>query len=246
MNGSEPSEIPEFDIVPEQVDYAADVSDVLHAANGYPPHAGRRVRHREFAAGRVSRFPEGQFAALRRQRGRDRVVGVAITMRTDRSPMVDPLPWHHVVGDHGLPHHEPTGRWLYGVEIAVHPSYQRRGVGSALYRARLALVEELGLEGWYAGGMLMGYYRHAHRLSPRAYAERVIDGTLDDPTVTMQMHRGLHPAGIIEDYYPEKKAGNCAVLLIWRPDAAPARSRAGVRRRQTARADAARRMRETA
>src|SRR5690606_38392091 len=85
------------------------------------------------------------------------------------------------------------------------------------YKARLALIDELHLQGWYAGGMLMGYDEHREHLTPRQYAELVIAGDLTDPTVTMQLHRGLEPPAIIEGYYPEWKAGHAAVLLVHKP-----------------------------
>jgi GNAT superfamily N-acetyltransferase len=215
-----------FDVVPTEVRHGPGAHDVLSLANGYPVVAERRAAHARHVAEQLERFPEGQFVAVVREGGEEIVVGTATTLRTDRPPEATPLTWREVIGDYGLPRHVPTGRWLYGVEIAVHPDYQRRGIATALYRARLALVPELGLEGWYAGGMLMGYHRYADVLTPRAYAERVIAGEIEDPTVTMQIHRGLQPRGIIEDYYPEPRAGGCAVLLVWQPPrTAPAKGR---------------------
>jgi GNAT superfamily N-acetyltransferase len=215
-----------FDVVPTEVRHGPGAHDVLSLANGYPVVAERRAAHARHVAEQLERFPEGQFVAVVREGGEEIVVGTATTLRTDRPPDATPLSWREVIGDYGLPRHVPTGRWLYGVEIAVHPDYQRRGIATALYRARLALVPELGLEGWYAGGMLMGYHRYADVLTPRAYAERVIAGEIEDPTVTMQIHRGLQPRGIIEDYYPEPRAGGCAVLLVWQPPrTAPAKGR---------------------
>ena len=64
----------------------------------------------------------------------------------------------------------------------MHPDYQRNGVASALYEARLALIERFRLEGWYAGGMLMGYYRYREELTPAEYGRQVIAGELTDPT----------------------------------------------------------------
>ena len=233
MRGTIGSTLVDFEVVPKRVDHAPQAYDVIHLANGYPTDAEKRERHTRFVAQQLERFPEGQFVAIVREGGRERVVGTSTTLRTCRPPTEAPLCWQHVIGDYGIPNHDPEGRWLYGVEIAVHPAFQRRGIASALYRTRLGLVEELDLDGWYAGGMLMGYHRYADRLSPRAYAERVIEGTLDDPTVSMQMRRGLVPAGIIEDYYAEPKAGNCAVLLTWTP--AAARDGASARERVAAR-----------
>jgi len=207
----------DVEVVPTEARHGPGSFDVIHLANGYPLDDERRRLHARRIEEQLERFPEGQFVAVLRERGAEIVVGTATTMRTRRPPTAPPLGWNEVIGDYGLPHHDPEGDWLYGVEIAVHPDYQRRGIATALYRARLALVPELGLEGWYAGGMLMGYHRYADVLTPRAYAERVIAGELVDPTVSMQLHRGLQARGIIEDYYPEPKAGNCAVLLVWQP-----------------------------
>jgi GNAT superfamily N-acetyltransferase len=209
----------EFEVVPTSVRHGPGSADVLNLANGYPTDEARRARHTRFVAEQLERFPEGQFVATTRAGGAEHVIGTATTMRTRRPPAAPPLTWREAIGDHGLPHHDPTGSWLYGVEIAVHPDYWRRGVGSALYRARLALVGSLGLDGWYAGGMLMGYHRVAGLMAPRTYARRVIAGEMRDPTVSMQLRRGLVAAGIIEDYYPEPRAGNCAVLLTWVPTA---------------------------
>ena len=219
MRGITASTLVDFEVVPKRVDHAQEAFDVIHLANGYPVDPVKRERHTRFVAQQLERFPEGQFVAIVREAGRERVVGTSTTLRTARAPSELPLPWHEVIGDYGIPTHDPAGAWLYGVEIAVHPAFQCRGIASALYRTRLGLVEELDLAGWYAGGMLMGYHRYADRLSPRAYAEQVIACTLEDPTVSMQMRRGLVPSGIIEDYYREPKAGDCAVLLTWVPRA---------------------------
>jgi len=214
----------DVEVVPTEARHGPGSYDVIHLANGYPLDADRRRLHSRRVEEQLERFPEGQFVAVTRADGAEIVVGTATTMRTRRPPDAPPLGWNAVIGHYGLPNHDPEGDWLYGVEIAVHPDFQRRGIATALYRARLALVPELGLEGWYAGGMLMGYHRYADVLTPRAYAERVIAGELIDPTVSMQLHRGLQACGIIEGYYPEPKAGDCAVLLVWRPPvAAPAK-----------------------
>ncbi|NLG08283.1 MAG: GNAT family N-acetyltransferase [Deinococcales bacterium] len=197
--------------------HAPGVYDVLRLANGYPTDRYCHCINPEAVAEQLERFPEGQFVAITYEGGVEKVIGMACTMRTRRSPDERPLPWYDVIGSFGLRNHDPEGEWLYGVEIAVHPDYQRRGVASALYKARLGLVEKLGLRGWYAGGMLMGYYRYREELSPREYGELVIEGELDDPTVSMQLHRGLEGRAIIEGYYPEWRAGDTAVLLVHEP-----------------------------
>lgn len=219
----------EFAVIPTQVRHGHGVYDTVRLANGYPLDHYCHCINASAVEEQVKRFPDGQFVAVTEVDGNELVVGMATTMRTRRSPYARPLSWYDEIGSFGLRNHEPDGDWLYGVEIAVRPEYQRRGVASALYAARLALVDSLGLKGWYAGGMLMGYHAYRDRMSPREYAQKVIAGHITDPTVTMQMNRGLEPRGIIENYYPESRAGGTAVLLAYEPRRAR-RSSLGKRR----------------
>jgi len=215
MRGTEPLD---FAVLPTQLRHAEGVYDVVRLANGYDLDRYCHCINPEAVAEQLERFPAGQFVAVTYEDGAEKVIGMATTMITARSPSEPALPWYEEIGSFGLRHHEPDGHWLYGVEIAVHPEYQRHGVASALYKARLALVDEYGLKGWYAGGMLMGYHRYREELTPSEYAQRVIAGELRDPTVTMQLHRGLEPRAVIENYYPEWKAGHAAVLLVYEPE----------------------------
>lgn len=178
----------------------------------------------------IRRFPEGQLVAVTGEGDDERVVGTAMLMRTNYPPHARPKAWLDMIGGLTLRNHEPEGRWLYGVEMAVDPDVQGCGVGSALYRRRLDLVCELDLAGMYAGGMLKGYRRYRGRFSPREYAERVRLGEIADPTVTMQINRGFQAAGIIENYEDDPAAGNCAMLIVWRPDAAARQGAARARR----------------
>jgi len=220
-----PGRRPTVRIVATQDRHAEAVAHVVRRAHGMdddepcpscpsPGHVRRQIR----------RFPEGQFVAVVDEGdGSERVVGAATLMRTDYPPSARPKPWMRMVGGLSLRHHVRGGRWLYGVEMAVDPAWQGRGVGSALYRRRLALVRELGLAGMYAGGQLKGYRRYRRRMSPREYAERVRRGEIEDPTVTMQLRRGFRAAGVIEEYEEDEDSGNCAMLIVWRPPRAPRR-----------------------
>ncbi|MCC6309632.1 MAG: GNAT family N-acetyltransferase [Trueperaceae bacterium] len=214
-------EVLEFTVASTQLRHGLGVYDVVRLANGYPTDRYVHCINPEAVAEQLERFPEGQFVATTYEDGTEKVIGMATTMRTARTPDEPALPWYDVIGSFGLRNHDPEGEWLYGVEIAVHPDYQRRGVATAIYKARLALVERLGLSGWYAGGMLMGYDRYRETFTPKEYGQRVLAGDLEDPTVTMQLHQGLEGRAIIEGYYPEWRAGNTAVLLVHEPKRTP-------------------------
>lgn len=209
-----------FRIVRTRPRHADGVARVIRRAHGVgddEPCASCATP--EMVRRQIRRFPEGQFVAVSGEGDQERVLGAATLMRTDYPPSARPKKWLQMIGGLGLRAHDPDGRWLYGVEMAVDPAVQGQGVGSALYRRRLALVRELGLEGMYAGGMLKGYRRYRGRMSPREYADRVRRGEIEDPTVTMQLHRGFLAAGVIEDYEDDPASGNCAMLIVWRPGA---------------------------
>ncbi len=164
----------------------------------------------------IQRFPQGQFAAQRISGpNAGNCVGMATTMRASRPPTAPILPWMEAIGGLCLGQHEADGEWLYGVEMAVHPSYRRQGIGKALYEARFQLARRLGLRGWYAVGMLMGYQKYADNMRVAEYGEKVIRGELKDPTVTMQMNRGFRAVRVVTDYCDEPAAGDAGVLIVW-------------------------------
>jgi hypothetical protein len=82
----------------------------------------------------------------------------------------------------------------------VHPAMQGRGVGSALYSTRRALVERLGLLRIRAGSRLRGYHRYASEMTAPEYVERIVRGGLCDPTLTFQLHRGFHVLDVVSGY----------------------------------------------
>lgn len=215
-----------FRVAPTRSRHARQAAEVIRLAHGQSlgdPNDGWMNDH-DIAA-QIERFPEGQFVALGREGGRERVIGAAILMRTDHPPDAAPLGWKAMIGDYRLSGHRPDGDWLYGVEMSVDPRFRRRGVGSALYRARIALVERLGLCGLYAVGMLKGYHRYRGSMSPREYGERVLRGEIDDPTVTMQLNRGFEGLRVVENYTDDPRAGDAAVLIVRRARGARAPSR---------------------
>ena len=212
------SQRPVYKIVVAQPHHGRGVYETICLANTYDPsgHISGIFGLKEW--GRLlSRFPEGQLLAVADVDGEEKVIGVALSLRTNHTPSAEPLSWYEAIGDLTLANHDPTGNWLYGVEKAVHPEFQGLGIGSALYRAQFALVEKLGLRGILAGGMLKGYARHKHQMSVHDYAERVVRGEIFDPTVSVQMRRGFKPCGVIENYAWDAQAEHAGMLIVWEP-----------------------------
>jgi GNAT superfamily N-acetyltransferase len=147
--------------------------------------------------------------------GRETVVGLALAIRTNYSPSEKPLSWRDMIGDLTLSKHDPRGRWLYGVEKAVHPDFQGLGIGSALYKAQFDLIRHLNLRGMYAGGMLKGYKHFKAKMSIKEYAGKVIRGEIFDPTVSVQMKKGFKPRTLIENYSWDHEANHTGMLIVY-------------------------------
>lgn len=156
-------------------------------------------------------FPEGQFTALITENERPVVVGATTTFRTAdfdhiRHPFDGSTSW--------LSDHDTKGEWLYGVDISVHPQYQRRGVATQIYVARAELVKRLNLRGEVAAGLLAGYHRYQSNLTIEKYVEKVATGKLIDPTVSAQMRNGFVIRDILYNYVDNPQANNCAALIV--------------------------------
>ena len=110
--------------------------------------------------------------------------------------------------------HDPDGAWLYGLDLMIDPDYRGRGIARLLYRARQALVAELGLAGQYTVGMLNGYEAYQNQMSLDQYYEAVVAGRADDPTIGLQFRIGFEARGLVRDYLDDPTCGNAGVLLV--------------------------------
>ncbi|HXC17175.1 MAG TPA: GNAT family N-acetyltransferase, partial [Holophagaceae bacterium] len=140
----------------------------------------------------------------------------ATSMRLDLAQALAPHTWAGITGSGSLSTHVPGGAAMYGVNIAVDPAWQNRGVGKAMYAARLDLARELGCEAFVAGARIPGYGSVADRLSPEAYIAEVAAGRRMDPTLTKQMAVGFEVKGLLRDYAPDPETlGHAALIVLW-------------------------------
>lgn len=161
----------------------------------------------------LAMFPEGQFVAERD----GRIVGMAASLIVLWDDYSMETSWRDFT-DHGMfTNHDPErGRTLYGAEVMVHPAVQGQGVGKALYGARRTLVERLGLLRIRAGARLAEYSRHADRLSPEDYTQRVVRGELSDSTLSFQLAQGFVVIGVARDYLRHDPASHGhAAIIEW-------------------------------
>jgi GNAT superfamily N-acetyltransferase len=166
-------------------------------------------------------FPEGQFVAV--EEPGSRVVGMAASLVILWDDYQLHMNWRDFT-DHGMfTNHDPeNGRTLYGAEVMVDPSIQRRGIGKRLYHARRGLVERLGLLRIRAGARLRGYHRHAKRLTPDEYVSRVVSGQIKDPTLSFQLREGFKVISVVSDYLKNdpESLGYAAVIEWLNPSVA--------------------------
>ena len=168
-------------------------------------------------ASQLEVFPEGQRVATDAASGE--IVGMSASLIVDWDDYEIEGSWRDFT-DHGyFTNHDPGGKTLYGAEIMVHPDHRRRGVGSALYADREALVGRLGLARIRAGARLSGYRRWAARISAEAYVERVASGGIADPTLSFQLAHGFRVLAIVEEYLRrDPESLGWAAVVEWTPD----------------------------
>lgn len=162
-------------------------------------------------------FPEGQFVAVDPET--EELVGYAATLIVDLTDIERMDSWDTVTDRGYFTTHNPAGDTLYAAEVIVDPACRGRGVGKAIYAARLAVLKRLGLKRIRAGARLRGYHVYQNELDPWQYVEKVVAGELNDPTLTFQLKQGYEVIGVVPNYLHIDPASlGHAALIEWRPD----------------------------
>src|SRR3954471_25066475 len=155
-------------------------------------------------------FPAGQFVVL----DGDTVVGATPTLRLQFDFDHIDHAFADIIQGGWLTSHDPRGEWLYGADVGVHPDYRGRGLGTALYAARQEAVWRLGLQGQVTAGMIRDYGAMKDRMPAHAYYRGVVDGTIRDSTLSMQIGVGFEPRALLENYLTDPVCDNYSVLLV--------------------------------
>jgi len=176
----------------------------------FPSLAAAQRFRREHYLRHLEIFPAGQFVAL----DGAQVVGATSTIRRHFDFRHTAHTFDEIIAGGWLTSHEPDGDWLYGADMGVAPSHRGRGVARALYAARQELVWALGLRGQLAVGMLSGYGARQREMSAEQYVDGLRDGSINDPTVSMQMRIGFEPRALIPDHIQDPICANYGVLIV--------------------------------
>ncbi len=164
--------------------------------------------------GQINNFPDGQFVAV----FDECIVGYCASSRIDEAIALFPHDWETISGNGFGSRHDPTGDWLYGIEMAVDPDQRGLRIGKRLYEARRTLAERLELRGIVFGGRMPGYRRVRARVSgPADYLAKVADGKIRDQVIGFQLNNGFAPIGVLNDYLPSDSASaGFAAHMVWR------------------------------
>jgi hypothetical protein len=155
-------------------------------------------------------FPDGQFAVL----DGGRVVGATTTLRRNIDFDHPDHTFAEIIQGGWLTSHDPTGAWLYGADVNIHTDYRGRGLGQALYAARQEVVWRLGLKGQVAAGMMSGFGAVKHRMTAEEYYAGLRNGTINDPTLSMQMKVGFEVRGLLSNHLHDPVCDNTSVLIV--------------------------------
>lgn len=175
-----------------------------------PPHGPEAIWSAENLLRHLTHFPEGQMVV----EASGGLVGTATAHRVPLELALAPHTWSQITGRGSLSTHDPQGDALYGVNIAVDPDWQGRGVGRLLYQARIDLARRLGCRAFVAGARIPGYHLVAAEMAPEAYVAAVVEGRTFDPTLSKQLGVGFQVRGVLRDYAPDPETLGHAALIV--------------------------------
>jgi GNAT superfamily N-acetyltransferase len=184
----------------------------------YPTLGDHELMRVEHFASQYRIFPEGQIVAL----ADGLVVGQGSGFFIDFDFDHPNHSFKEICDNFYFTRHNLAGAYYYGADISVHPEYRGKSIGKQIYAARQAIVRRYNKRGIVAGGLIPGYAAYKGKLSVQAYVDQVVAGTLQDATLSFQLHNGFRVRGLIENYIEDSASDNWSTLIEWvNPDYRP-------------------------
>ena len=161
----------------------------------------------------INHFPEGQMVV----EYEGKVIGFCITFIINEEEAMKPHTWKEITGSSFASRHDPTGDFLYGMDICVDPEFRGKKIGERLYNERRKLCQELKLKGIVFGARIPGYLKKKKIYpTPEDYLEAVKSKKIKDPTISFQMNNGFTPVSVLKAYLPsDNDSQGYAILMRW-------------------------------
>ena len=179
----------------------------------YPTLHQSELLNKEHFLNHIKIFPAGQLIIERE----GKIVASASTMRTSI-----PLKGNTFLGitdDLWITNtHEPSGDWMYGLDMGVLPDFRGLGLSRELYLARQEVCKKLKIKGQIIAGMTIGYGRVSNRMTIEEYCYALEIMKLTDPTVTPQRKAGFRWIRPLYNHVHDVQAGDACVLMYFPVD----------------------------
>ena len=175
----------------------------------FPTLSKEELMCKEQYLNHIKVFPEGQLVVL----DGEEVICGSTTMRANFS--LEQHTFLEITDNLWINTHNPNGEWIYGLDVSVHPNYQRQGIGGAVYRYRQEIAKKINCKGQLTVGMTNGYFNYAKEMSIEKYCKLLIENKITDPTVSAQRKYGFRIIKPLYNYLVDPKCGNAGILMYW-------------------------------
>lgn len=202
--------VEEINLVVRQATHADIEAIVALSVQTYGP---KQSFNEEMISGQLANFPEGQFVA----EYNDEVVGHCATFIIPGKVALKAHNWAQITGYGFASRHDPSGEYLYGMEVSVNKEFRRLRIGQRLYDARKNLCIELGLKGIIFGGRMPGLHKKIKTYgTAEAYLEEVKAGQIKDVVINFHIRNGFEVIGLLENYLAsDKESLGYATHMLW-------------------------------
>ncbi|RST76950.1 GNAT family N-acetyltransferase [Siminovitchia acidinfaciens] len=188
-----------------------DIEEVVKVANlsfGLPGVAFEAKHYKSH----INIFPEGQFCV----EYDGKIIGACSSIIINFDEYGDDHSFDEISGDGYIRNHNPKGINLYGLDVVVHPDYQKLKIGRRLYEARRKLCRQFNLKSILFGGRMPNYYKYADKMTPEEFVDQVVKKKLYDPVITFQTMNGFKFKKVLPKYLPHDEASlENATLMEW-------------------------------
>lgn len=162
----------------------------------------------------IENFPEGQFVAELN----GKIVGYSASIIVQGKKALKQHTWRQMTGSGYGSTHDPSGDYLYGLEIFVDHTLHGNRIGDRFYRKRKELCKTRRLKGIIFGGRLPLLAKKIKQAgTPENYLELVKQKKIKDPVLGFQLKQGFEVIGLLKGYLPDDNESlGFAAHLLWR------------------------------